>query len=68
LLSVFRSLGCWAMKRIHPGHGSSIHYAGTFPMSASPRELQTGSDGLLHGTRAVYLADGSCCPTCRRRG
>lgn len=68
LLSVFRSLGCWAIKRINPGHGSSIHYAGSFPMSEAPRELQTGMDGLLHGTRAVHLADGSWLPDLPAKG
>jgi hypothetical protein len=44
---------------VRPGPGSSIHYAGTFPMSAEPSELTTARDGLLAGTRRVHLADGS---------
>jgi hypothetical protein len=59
LLRQFRRLGCPVIKRVRPGHGSSIHYAGTFPMSASPRPLETSRDGLLAGTRAVHIADGS---------
>ena len=51
----FRSLGCFALKRINPGHGSSIHYAGTFPMSRAPGELQTDPDGLLSGLSRTYI-------------
>lgn len=68
LLRIFRSLGCLAIKRIRPGHGSSIHYAGTFPMSASPGELRTSRDGLLSGTNSVYLADGSLLPSLPAKG
>ena len=59
LLREMRRLGCHPFKRVRPGPGSSIHYAGTFPMSAEPRELTTARDGLLAGTRRVHLADGS---------
>lgn len=59
LFRQIRKLGCFPIKRVRPGPGSSIHYGGTFPMTASPGELQTSRDGLLSGTRAVYLADGS---------
>jgi hypothetical protein len=59
LLSTFRAFGCWSVRRIRPGHGSSIHYGGTLPMSREPSELQTGVDGLLYGTGRVHVADGS---------
>lgn len=59
LFRTMRTLGCHPLKRIRPGAGSSIHYAGTFPMSREPAPLRTASNGLLHGTSAVYLADGS---------
>lgn len=59
LLRQFRRLSCPVIKRVRPGHGSSIHYAGTFPMSASPRDLETTREGLLAGTKAVHIADGS---------
>lgn len=68
LLRLFRSLGCLGIKRIRPGHGSSIHYAGTFPMAAEPGELQTAPSGLLAGTRSVYLADGSLLPDLPGKG
>jgi choline dehydrogenase-like flavoprotein len=62
LLRHFRRLGCLPLKRIRPGHGSSIHYAGTFPISADARPLTCDRDGRLRDTRAVYLADGSVFP------
>src|SRR5262249_18251765 len=55
-------LGCVPLKRIRPGHGSSIHYAGTFPITAEDRPLTCDRDSRLRGTRAVYLADGSIFP------
>jgi choline dehydrogenase-like flavoprotein len=62
LLGFFRTLGCIPLKTIRPGHGSSIHYAGTFPMTPEERPLTCDRDGRLRGTRAVYLADGSIFP------
>ncbi|MEN8161612.1 MAG: GMC oxidoreductase, partial [Myxococcota bacterium] len=62
LLACFRRLGCVPLKRIRPGHGSSIHYAGTFPFSAEDRPLTCDPESRLRGTRAVYLADGSVFP------
>lgn len=62
LVRLLRKLGCWPIRRIYPGHGASIHYGGTIPMSEEPRELTVEPSGLLRGTRAVYLADGSTFP------
>jgi choline dehydrogenase-like flavoprotein len=62
ILRGFRKLGCWALKRIHPGHGASIHYGGTVPMAAEERELTVTPGCRLRGTRSVYLADGSVLP------
>lgn len=62
LLACFRRLGCIPLKRIRPGHGSSIHYAGTLPISAEDRPLTCDRDSRLRGTRHVYLADGSVFP------
>jgi len=62
LLRFFRSLGCIALKTIRPGHGSSIHYAGTFPITPHDAPLTCDRDGRLRGTRAVYLADCSVFP------
>ncbi|HMC56150.1 MAG TPA: GMC oxidoreductase [Gemmatimonadaceae bacterium] len=68
MLGFFRRLGAWPIKRVHPGHGSSIHYAGTFPMRHAPRDLETGADGRLAGTRAVHLVDGSTFPYLPAKG
>jgi hypothetical protein len=62
LLRGFRGLGCLPLKVIRPGHGSSIHYAGTFPITPEDRPLTCDRDARLRGTRAVYLADGSVFP------
>jgi hypothetical protein len=57
--STFRSLGCIPISRLNPGNGSSIHYAGTLPFSGDEKPLTTSYDGLLHGTKSVWIADGS---------
>lgn len=62
LLACFRRLGVLPLKTIRPGHGSSIHYAGTFPITPEDRPLTCDRDGRLRGTQAVYLADGSVFP------
>ena len=68
ILRFFRQLGCWPIKTVHPGYGSSIHYAGTFPMTTEERELSCNGDGLLAGTRSVYLVDGSIFPYLPAKG
>jgi hypothetical protein len=68
ILRAFRVLNCYALKRVRPGHGSSIHYAGSFPMADKPGELRTSRDGLLARTAAVYLADGSLLPDLPAKG
>ncbi|HET6879655.1 MAG TPA: GMC oxidoreductase, partial [Pirellulales bacterium] len=59
VLKCFKRLGCWPLKRVSPGEGSSIHYAGTLPIEVKERELTCDRDCRLRGTRNVYLADGS---------
>lgn len=59
VLRSFRRLGCWPLKRVSPGNGSSIHYAGTLPIESGDRELTCDADCRLRPTRSVYLADGS---------
>ena len=68
VIRFFRRIGCWAIKAIRPGHGSSIHYAGTFPMAAEGGELTCNADCRLRATRAVYLADGSPFPYLPAKG
>lgn len=67
-LRAFASLGCTSLRRVHPGHGASIHYAGTLPMSADDRELTTTPEGRLRGMRSVWIADGASFPRLPSRG
>jgi choline dehydrogenase-like flavoprotein len=68
VLRSFLRLGCVPLRRIRLPAGSSIHYAGTLPMSESGADLTTGSDGRLAGTRAVYVVDGSVLPYLPAKG
>lgn len=54
-----RGMGCMPISRLNPGNGSSIHYAGTLPFSEEGKTFTTAIDGRLHGTRSVFIADGS---------
>ena len=63
LLRLVRRLSCWPLRRIDPGAGASIHYGGSLPMSLNDDALTTTPDGLLRGTRGVYLVDGSVLPS-----
>lgn len=54
-----RKLGCIPVKRIFPKIGASIHYAGTIPFSENNIPGKTAKNGKLHGTKNVYIADGS---------
>jgi hypothetical protein len=59
----FRRLGCVPLRTIRPGHGSSLHYAGTFPIAPDRDDpLTCDRTSRLRATRAVYLADGSIFP------
>ncbi len=62
LLRCFRRLGCVALRTMRPGHGSSLHYAVTFPITPTGGPLTCDRDSRLRTTRAVYLADGSIFP------
>jgi hypothetical protein len=59
MIRALRSMGCWAIKRIDPGMGASIHYAGTLPFGSSNEPLTLSAEGRLAGTSAVWIADGS---------
>lgn len=61
-------LGCLPLKRIDPGSGASIHYAGTLPMGTASRRFTTTPSGRLRGTRGVYVADGSVLPSLPAKG
>ncbi|HEU4716886.1 MAG TPA: GMC oxidoreductase [Bacteroidia bacterium] len=58
-VSALRSMGAWALKTVRPETGASIHYAGTLPFSAEEKAFTLHPDGKLHGTKNVYVADGS---------
>jgi len=62
VIRFFRRLGCWPLKTVRPGHGASLHYAGTFPIAPDGGKLTCDVDSRLRATRAVYLADGSVFP------
>jgi choline dehydrogenase-like flavoprotein len=69
LLGFFRKLGCVPLKTIRPGHGSSLHYGGTFPMRPEGDDpLTCDRTSRLRATRAVYLADGSIFPWLSPKG
>jgi choline dehydrogenase-like flavoprotein len=58
-MRAIRTMGAWPIKRIRPGHGAGIHYAGTLPFSEAEHPYGLAPSGRLHGTKAVYVADGS---------
>ena len=59
IFSSLRKLGAYPIKKISPGHGSSIHYAGTLPFSKQEEPFTLSFDGRLHQTEKVFVADGS---------
>lgn len=66
--AIFRSLSCFALRRVHLGHGASIHYAGTLSMSDRPGPLNTTPDGGITGLPGVFAADSSVFPSLPARG
>jgi choline dehydrogenase-like flavoprotein len=68
LLGHFLRLGCLPLKVMRLGHGSNMHYAGTFPILAEGGDLTCDLDSRLRATRAVYLADGSVFPWLPAKG
>ena len=52
-------LGCVALKRINPGYGASIHYAGCLPYSEDEKPLRLKPNGRLSMTKHVYVGDAS---------
>jgi hypothetical protein len=58
-ITLLRKLRTYAVKRVDPGHGSSVHYAGTLPFSNKQKKLHLSPAGRLHGTKHVYAADSS---------
>jgi hypothetical protein len=58
-IQCMRSMGSFAMKRVRPENGSSIHYAGTLPFSKKEKAFRLLPDGRLGETKNIYVADGS---------
>lgn len=58
-LAALRRLRCFPLKRVYPGYGASIHYGGTLPISRAEKAYTLAEDGRLHGTKKVFVADGS---------
>jgi hypothetical protein len=58
-IKAMRKMGTFSLKRLDPGNGSSIHYAGTLPYSTKERLFTLHPSGRLHGTMRVYVADSS---------
>jgi len=55
----FPSIGCIIASSVRGKNGFSSHYAGTIPYSSEELAFTLALDGRLHGTRSVYVADGS---------
>lgn len=69
LCGFLRTLRNIPLKAIRPGHGSSIHYGGTFPMSSKDGDaLTTTPDGELRAAPRVVVADGSLLPHLPAKG
>lgn len=69
MLGVIRKLGCIPLKVIRPGHGASIHYAGTLPIDpAGTAPLTCDRNSRLRACERVYLADGSVFPCLPPKG
>ncbi len=57
--STLRKLGAYALKKVRPEIGASIHYAGVLPFSENKKEFTLDPNGKLNGTKNVFVADGS---------
>ena len=58
-VSALRKLNCFVIKKMNPGHGAGIHYAGTLPFSDKNEKFRITPNSRLGDTRQVYIADGS---------
>lgn len=59
-----KALGCIApagMVKVLP-RGSSVHYAGTIPMSDSDNEHSSRADGSVRGFPGLFVVDGAAFP------
>ena len=59
-IRAMRSLGVHTIKKIDPGFGSGIHYAGVLPYDHDSKKAYTlAPNGRLNGAQNVFVADGS---------
>lgn len=56
-MAAMRKVKTYPLKRLYPGHGSSVHYAGTLPYSKQDKPFTLSPSGRVHGSRHVYVAD-----------
>jgi hypothetical protein len=61
-------LRCIKLRTVRPGHAASTHFAGTLPMASRDAPLTTDRDGLLRGTKRVFVVDGSVFPALPSKG
>lgn len=59
LMKAVSKLGLIPIKKVDPGSGASIHYAGTLPFSDENKPFTLTKRGKLRGTRSVYVVDSS---------
>lgn len=61
LLKLFAKLGFYGHHSLckFPAPGNSFHYACTLPMKARPGPYETNRNGLLFGTKNIYIGDSS---------
>jgi choline dehydrogenase-like flavoprotein len=65
ILRALRRMGYWSSKRLvqKSNPGASVHYAGPLPMRERPeRRYETDRNGLLVGTKSVYIGDSATFP------
>jgi choline dehydrogenase-like flavoprotein len=65
ILKIFRRLGAFSTSSlvVEVPKGQSIHYAGTLPMRANPKdEYNCDRNGELYGEPDVFVVDGSAFP------
>jgi choline dehydrogenase-like flavoprotein len=68
LLRHLRRLGALPLRRIDPGLGASIHYAGCLPMAATGDAMTTTPEGTLRLAPEVVIADGAVFPHLPAKG
>lgn len=58
-VSTLRKLGAYALKKVRPEIGASIHYAGVLPFDSNEKPFTLHPSGRLNGSKNVFVADGS---------